>query len=123
MKFSTHKIYPYSIAVDTLKYQLLGIPPKWRYNKPWFIGFQQQPDCPKNLKLLILVESAPNHFEHRKVLRQFFRKMRRSDMAFFFILGRSDVEIVDEIEDDIIVGDFDDKYRFERNVRNIYSFF
>ncbi|CAG5110284.1 Oidioi.mRNA.OKI2018_I69.chr2.g4699.t1.cds [Oikopleura dioica] len=88
----------------------ISIPPKWRYNKPWKIGFQQQPDCPKNLKLLILVESAPNHFEHRKVLRQFFRKMRRSDMAFFFILGRSDVEIVDEIEDDIIVGDFDDKY-------------
>lgn len=32
-------------------------------------------------------------------------------MAFFFVLGRSDVELTDEIEDDIIIGDFDDTYR------------
>ncbi|CBY08116.1 unnamed protein product [Oikopleura dioica] len=31
-------------------------------------------------------------------------------MAFFFVLGRSDVELTDEIEDDIIIGDFDDTY-------------
>jgi hypothetical protein len=88
------------------------MPPKWLNSKPWNIGFRRQPDCPK-VKLLILVESAPNHFEHRKVLRQFFRKKQRDDMAFFFVLGRSDVELTDEIEDDLIIGDFDDTYRFQ----------
>jgi len=87
----------------------ISMPPKWLNSKPWNIGFRRQPDCPK-VKLLILVESAPNHFEHRKVLRQFFRKKNRDDMALFFVLGRSDVELIDEIEDDFIIGDFDDTY-------------
>ena len=86
------------------------MPPIWLNSKSWNIGFRRKPDCPK-VKLLILVESAPNHFEHRTVLRQFFRKKKRHDMAFFFVLGRSDVELIDEIENDLIIGNFDDLYR------------
>jgi hypothetical protein len=72
-----------------------------------------------DVKLLIIIISAPSHFNHRKAIRLTWGHYTlRSDVAIAFLLGKTDDEDVKkemELEmnlyDDIILANFKDSYK------------
>jgi hypothetical protein len=72
-----------------------------------------------DVKLLIIIISAPSHFNHRKAIRLTWGHYTlRSDVAIAFLLGKTDDEDVKKemesemnLYDDILLANFKDSYK------------
>lgn len=69
--------------------------------------------CAPEIKVLILISSAPSNFEKRKIIRNTWGNLKSySDVALYFLLGLSNFSLTYEIDkyNDIVMGSFIDTY-------------
>jgi hypothetical protein len=71
-----------------------------------------------DVKLLIIIMSAPSHFNHRKAIRLTWGHYTlRNDVAIAFLIGKNEDDVKKEMEsemhlyDDILLANFNDSYK------------